>query len=518
MNRTVSIAFFISGLCAGNLSWLAAAAAQVPAGGDASTACLEHPTRTCILDQAEEASRAIAPDGWNWGVELLRIAAVHARSGRPGNARALLKSAGDGYFPTRMSLLRDIALAEAAPMPTAEMAAACADEIRRAEQAPSPTSPLTRAEALHVVAREAAKAGLETEAAAADEQAFRWAQAAMTGKVTEKPAGTYSVGLRMAELFGSMAAERARAGDIAFGLTLAKTIGDPYFQARALLAVAREQVKAGSKDAASTLDMAVLAEREDLQTSGSRLLGTVQLLADIAGVQSAAGLDGKAAATFGEAEAVVPWIRPDLDRGRALPYIAAVQKTAGLEDMAAATRSRMLPAARAVRDPRERALALIDAAGTLAKASLSREAADAFGETIELADGIGDPEWRANTLLDIGRAQAKAGDLSGARSTFQAVQSSGVHRSAVLAQLQMEAGFVEDARANFALILDVWRRGEPTPYAGLWAGISRPLIGRLLATVDLQGRQRILEAAGAIGEPSLRAEVLRVLAELEPER
>jgi hypothetical protein len=459
------------------------------------------------------------------GYALLRVAGMHARAGRPGKARDLLKSIGDGYFLGRLGVLRDIAQAESVPVPTAEMAAAYAGEIRRAEQQ---TKAAWRVQLLHDVAREATRAGMRAEAAAAYEQALRSAQ---TAKAAEKPADARFLDITAEAIdanLQSMAEERAQADDSA--IALAAATGDPYKRARALLVAAGAQLKAGSKDeAGATLDTAVLAAREDLHKKRGLFLQPAKLLADIAAAQRAAGLDGKAAETFGEAEDAVTRMSPGhRDRGLALSYIAAAEKAAGLEEMAAASRERMMTAARAISDRWTRAMVLADAAATLAQAAQGREAADTFSEALELADGTGDPSFRAE--LFIGAAQARAGDTAGAHSTFQAALRA-ARQAALqaarsgpavygeplleLAQAQMDVGLAEDACTVFAEWLEArFQRNDHR----LWDGLRRSRASRLLATVELPDLQWLLGAALALGNPRLRAEMLRVLAEVAPER
>jgi hypothetical protein len=526
MKRTASFAFFVPILCAASLGWLAAAAAQTPAGNEAWAACLDHPARACILDEAETAARAIATEPMG-GYALLRVAGMHARAGRPGKARDLLKSIGDGYFLGRLGVLRDIAQAESVPVPTAEMAAAYAGEIRRAEQQ---TKAAWRVQLLHDVAREATRAGMRAEAAAAYEQALRSAQ---TAKAAEKSADARFLDITAEAIdanLQSMAEERAQTGDSAIALAAATATGDPYKRARALLVAAGAQLKAGSKDeAGATLDTAVLAAREDLHKKRGLFLQPAKLLADIAAAQRAAGLDGKAAETFGEAEDAVTRMSPGhRDRGLALSYIAAAEKAAGLEEMAAASRDRMMTAARAVSDRWTRAMVLADAAATLAHAAQGREAADTFSEALELADGTGDPSFRAE--LFIGAAQARTGDTAGAHSTFQAALRA-ARQAALqaarsgpavygeplleLAQAQMDAGLAEDARTVFAEWLEArFQRNDHR----LWDGLRGLRTSRLLATVELPDLQWLLGAVLALGNPRLRAEMLRVLAEVAPER
>src|SRR5262249_14860322 len=157
---------------------------------------------------------------------------------------------------------------------------------------------LRQAEMLNVIAKKEAEAGL-TEAGATYGHAFRVAQMAMTETVPEESAGPAAARLieqrRLAQLLRVIAADRAQAGDFAFALIIAKAIkDDPYKRARALLAVAMAQTKAGLKDeAAVALDMALQASRESLSaasiTSGAPAEFTafnyVELLANIAQAQ-----------------------------------------------------------------------------------------------------------------------------------------------------------------------------------------------------------------------------------------
>ncbi len=489
-----------------------------------------------MLDEAQAAAGSIGNDAIR-SVELLRIAGVQAKFGRIDKARDLLKLIDEKYVIGRIDVLREIAKAESPSGLTEELAAAFNEAAKLVER----ETPVRRAELLNVIGRKEAEAGL-TVARATYDQAFRVVQTAMAGPVAEKSAGSTELRTveqqRFAKLLGAMALDRAQAGDAAFALTIAKAIKDaPYVRAQALLAVAKAQARAGSNDeAGTTLDSAVLASRESLQTGPARPerrfgeftgLSYIKLLVDVAQAQSAVGLGSKAAATFGDALAALPLVDPDWDQSHALSYIAANQKAAGRDEEAAATRARARRAAQAVRAVKQRVWAFIDVAETQVKAGLNSEAEETFDDALHAADTIGDPWNRSVALGHVAASLAKAGSLPEASSSFRrAVQvalsgvGARVPEGALLglAQAQVEAGFSEDARATFVQWLEEERLNgdEPTRYRALWPIISQQVARRLISESDAESRRQILAAAHAIGDTRLRAEALRELAELEP--
>ena len=539
VSRSVRIVFFALLLFTLSPGSCGKGAAQGPAGGEARSACFENPTRACVLDQALEVVRTIGNDTVR-ALEIARIARAEARAGQPDKARNLLASIDDRYFVMRIVTLREIVQAESASAVTNELVGSFSQAAFFVEQE---TEALARAELLNAIAREEAAAGLKTEAAASYAEAFRVAQMAMTELAAEKSTGPTGVGKkqhRLSQLLSAMAADRARADDTAFAVTIAKAIkDDPHIRAHALLVVAKEQAKVGAKDkAGATLDMALQASRESLYATPAGFgmpadfagVQYVKLLADIGQAQSTVGLDDSAAETFGQALAALPLTQKNWDDwsgSHALSYVAAAQKAAGFEEMAAETRDRALHSARAVRVHKQRVYALIDVAETQAKAGLGSDAESTFREAHDAADAIIDPYNRSDALANVAASQARTKMLPEARRSFdQAVQlalrgiGAGVPEGVLLglARRQMEAGFADDAHSTFAQWLEAEgkRRDGPTRYGTLWVEITRPAVGTLITMSDAQSRRRLLEAAHGIGDAWLRAGALREIAELEP--
>jgi hypothetical protein len=126
-----------------------------------------------------------------------------------------------------------------------------------------------------------------------------------------------------------------------------------------------------------------------------------------------------------------------------------------------------------------------------------------------------------DALISVAAAQARAQCLTEARGSFKWALQVTLSRVDFgqtdlllgLAQNQMEAGFSEDARATLAQWLDAepLRTDGSTPYRALWIAptLTRPAIALLVAGAGAEGHRQTLEAAHAINDTRLRAEVLR---------
>lgn len=276
------------------------------------------------------------------------------------------------------------------------------------------------------------------------------------------------------------AAALARAGDIAGGLAVAREIGkdgEPFPSRwcelpRALVEVAREQVKAGAPAAAiETLREARSAALERTEVSGLdfqrvRTIAEAQVeFGDLAGARtSAAAIQ-----------------RDDVEKALTLAALARGQAKAGDRQAANATLREAHTHAQAIRTPRANIIGDNPAANAgrvlRAIALAEAETGDVKGALATVA-GHGNNVWRSPVLADIALIQARLGDIAGALATAATIPD------ATLGAEAYRSIAAHQARSSEASAALDWatRLEAPTARAFALIGITEGIVAREPAT------------------------------------
>ena len=288
----------------------------------------------------------------------------------------------------------------------------------------------------------------------------------------------------------------AMLGHLTRGEALARSITNPYQQAKALAALAKAVASTGDLDRAE--DLARSLTDPDIQTWA--LAAVAEAVASAGEVDRARGLADrvealarsitdpnrqgralaylvKAVASTGDidrAEALVGSITDPFWRGCALAYLAKAAGAAGDIDRAEAL-------ARSITNPEEPARTMADLAKTVA-------AAGDVNRAEALARSITDPHWQAQTLGDLAKTLANAGNVDRARvltdrAHVLANQAEALARSitnpeqqaqalAYLVEMVASTGDIDRAVALVGSITDPFWQGYTLAYLAKAAGAA----------------------------------------------
>jgi len=348
-------------------------AAQVPADGAASAACINSPNRACLLEEAF-ASALTVEAGFDRHVMLRAVATAQQNAQRPAASAASLATAiaalDDAGSAARSLALKDtlggsrafrsIGRAQLELGLTAKSRESLADALLLAQSAKG----YGAGAALRAVGEEQAQAGLNTEAAASFDQA----------------------------------------------LEIMRSLDDTWLRANEPRLVAEAQLKASMPGAGISLNQA-LAAASNIRDERVH----VEALASIAETLVKAGLPAEAEMTFAQAFQLASAIKHQPTGNGALRFVALKAAEAGMHDFAARALERALSIALAITDRSQRFEAIQETGDAYIKVGANTKAASVLAQALEAADGANQPY----EILAVADLQVRAGTLDDALATLR---------------------------------------------------------------------------------------------------
>jgi tetratricopeptide (TPR) repeat protein len=467
-----------------------------------------------LLQQAQDAARAITEDAFLRDTALRGIAGAQAEAGRVGVALDTAAVITDGYL--RTNAWRQIAVAQARAGDR-EAAGKLLEKVRQAAALRN-VEPI-RANTLIAAAEAQAQIGdvpgaLKTAASVGNPrgqaEALRNITLVQAKRGDLKAAAATADAIAderiKAQALHGIAAARAEAGDRDGALQVAAGIRDPYQRTGALRSIAL--APAMLKDRAAALDLL----KQALDSAGA-IHGDVEMADALHGIAIAFLAAGDAAGAFRTAALIesafagkptpevaaatrseilraivvaqarggdsqkalrtVGAIKSGYVQSSALAEIAMVQAEKGDQIGAGTTLRRALQAAADIQERAGQAPALTGIAQAQTKVGDRPAAVKTFRQARQVIQMSDDERRKADALLDLAMAQSGAGDFSGAVDTADAIRdvyakahawrviatAQGAHREQVLSWLAKDGSPVKKAYALLGLA--EWLQGRP---------------------------------------------------------
>ncbi|MEQ8997733.1 MAG: ATP-binding protein [Coleofasciculus sp. B1-GNL1-01] len=263
--------------------------------------------------------------------------------------------------------------------------------------------------------------------------------------------------LQRREALVAIAKEQAKAGNFSGAYATMSRIQDRSRRQEVLLAIAYAQ--ANAENYPTALEVA----------EGIDALRQIKILGFIAKKLTAGGQSQTARAKFATALQISQAFKPAYLRAIALANIAEAQVQVSLNESGASIGSIGNQIAQEIDNPREKAIAMAITAEVLAKAGKIKAAQDIFTAALETAHKIDNQSDGVISFRVIAEAQASVDVFTAALETAQKIQRQDEQAKvlAAIAKAQAKAGLVEEAHKTVNTAFEIAQN-----YYSIWGSIG----------------------------------------------